>query len=142
MNKKYLRLKLNAPEFFNGKTIEHNGFTIEYNKDYIGEQDPNLAIAMKQIEEATINPCHPTRIFNAAIIEDNIDIDNLPYSTRSNEDSTVWFNLRDLGFIIQNNPPMGNGWTDTRSITAGWPYRISPDCKLTLDDIRNQSETA
>jgi len=142
MSKHYLKLKLNAPEFFNGKTIEHNGFLIEYNKDYIGEQDPQLAFAIKEIEDATINPCHPTRIFNASIIEDNIDIDNLPYSTRTNEDSTIWFNLIELGLTVQTHPPLGNGWIDTQSITSGWAYRISPDNKLTLDDIRNQKQTA
>ncbi len=133
---KYLRLKLSAPELFTGKIIEHNGFTIEFNRDYKGEAPEGLAKAMKELQEATKNPCHPTRIFNALIIEDNIDLDNLPYVNDTDEDSNIWFNVRDLGFTIQTKLGFRDEWKDTQMIGRGWEYRINPECTLTLDDIR------
>ena len=127
---------LKAPKFFIGKTIEHNGFTIEYNKNYIGEYPEDLAVAMKEIEKATINPNHPTRIFKASIIEDNIDLDNLPYKCGAG-DSKIWFDLRELGFTIQHKGGMVREFEDaTSALCSGWAYRISPDCTQTLENIR------
>ena len=137
---KYLKLMLKAPEFFNGKTIEHNGFTIEYNKNYIGEQHAALDVAMKEIEIATINPCHPTRLFKCISIYDNIDLDNLPYGNNSDEDSKIWFNLRDLGFQLQTKLGFRSEWKNSQVMTQGWYYRISPKNTQTLDNIRKDNK--
>lgn len=138
MRKNYLKLRLDAPEFFNGKTIEHNGFIIEYNKEYGGEQETGLAEAMKEIEQATINKCHPSRIFNATVIEDNIDLDNLPFTIITDKDAELWQNIKNLGFGMQTKLGFTGEWKDTEMIGYGWDYRIKENDEITLDGIRNR----
>lgn len=132
---KYLRLKLEAPEFFTGKTIEHAGFAIEFNKDYKGDMPEALAIAIKEIAFASQKTNVSTRLFDYMIVEDNIDLDNLP-SKLTDKTSTLWYNLIKLGFKVEYR--LGHGdWVEGKTRIAGWNYRISPNNTLTLDDIRN-----
>lgn len=133
---KYLRLMLEAPDFFTGKTIEHNGFSIEFNKDYKGDMPEAMAIAIKEIVFASQKTNVSTRLFDYMIVEDNIDLDNLP-SKLTDETSILWYNLIKLGFKVEYRLGSSGDWIEGQTRIQGWNYRISPNNTQTLENIRN-----
>jgi len=138
MKNKYLKLMLKAPELFSDKIINHNNIDIEFNKNYIGEYNIELEQSMREISDSCKTDHSLYTPIKLECIYDDIDIDNIKSLAKETKTIQDWRNLIKLGFDIEHRLSMFDEWHQTNHIIHGWKYRISPNNKITLDDIRNK----